>query len=221
MKNKLQTVCRLASIVFLVALNGFASVVRANDVTHVVLETFQMPEVVPNTTLDETEKVEGSSGTLVRSSDALHAIISTRHLPEGVYTFWWDLTHPDGEVSILWAGSKIVSSNGKVVLSATLPEGEENVPGHIFIGHGLQPGTADSVEVELWVRYHGALSDDPATAYEQQAKPFGACTDDRNPNPRPGDYPCWNPQRAVFSSVEGEEHSDGDDPEKCKGHEED
>ncbi len=220
MKNKSQTVYRAALIVLLAACSGFASGVYANDVIHVALETFQVPEVVPNVTLDETEKVKGSSGTLVRSSDALHAIISTNHLPEGVYTFWWELTHPDGVVSILWAGSKIVSSDGKVVLSATLPEGEENVPGDIFIGHGLQPGTAGSVEVELWVRYHGALSEDPATAYEQQAKPFGACTDDRNPNPKPGDYPCWNPQRAIFSSAKDDEDSD-DDSEACKTHNDD
>jgi len=219
MISKSQTVCRLALIVALVVFNGFSSGVRANEVTHVVLETFQMPEVVPNATLDETEEVKGSSGTLVRDSDALHAIISTRNLPEGVYTFWWELTHPDGVVSILWAGSKVVSSNGKAVLNTTLPEGEENVPGDIFIGNGLQPGTAALVEVELWVRYHGALSDDPAIAYEQQAKPFGACTDDRNPNPRPGDYPCWNPQRAIFSSVE-EEHGD-DDSEEGDGDEDD
>lgn len=198
MKNKSQNFRRSALIVVLVAFSGFASGVHANGATHVVLETFQVPEVVPNMNLDEPEKVKGSSGTLVRSDDALHAIISTKHLPEGVYTFWWDLTHPDGEVSILWAGSKLVSSNGKVVLNTTLLEGEENVPGDIFIGHGLQPGTAAVVEVELWVRYHGALSDDPETAYEQQAKPFGACTDNRNPNPKPDDFPCWNPQRAIF-----------------------
>jgi hypothetical protein len=29
-------------------------------------------------------------------------------------------------------------------------------------------------------------------------RPFGGCTDIRNLKPRPGDYPCWNPQRAVF-----------------------
>ncbi len=112
--------------------------------------------------------------------------------------FWWHLTHPDGELSILWAGTKFVSNgNGNTVLNTVLPEGEENAPGDIFIGHGLQPGTASSVAVQLWVRSHGPLSSDPQTAEEQMTKPFGG-TDFRNPNPRPDDYPCWNPQRAVF-----------------------
>ena len=198
MEYKLQSIFKSALVVILASCSGFATATHAKPVTHVVLETFQVPEAVPNITLDETEKVKGSSGTLVRSDDALHGIITSKNLPEGVYTFWWDIIHPDGEVSIVWAGTKVVSSNGRVVLNTVLPEGEENVPGDIFIGHGLQPGTATEVEVELWVRYHGALSDDPETAYEQQAKPFGACTDERNPNPKPDDYPCWNPQRAIF-----------------------
>jgi hypothetical protein len=91
-----------------------------------------------------------------------------------------------------------VGANGIGTLNTVLPEGENNAPGDIFIGHGLQPGTAQDVTVQLWVRAHGALSDDAETAGEQQTKPFGGCTDTRNPNPKPDDYPCWNPQRAVF-----------------------
>ena len=79
-----------------------------------------------------------------------------------------------------------------------LPAGADNAPGYIFIGNGLQPGQAADVSVEFWVRSHGALAQDADTAGEQLTRPFGGCTDSRNPNPRSGDYPCWNPQRAVF-----------------------
>ena len=68
-------------------------------VDHTVLETFQIPEVVPNTTLDETEEVIGSSATLVRKNSSLSAVIATQDLPAGIYTFWWHLSHSDGEVS--------------------------------------------------------------------------------------------------------------------------
>lgn len=182
-----------------VASGGFTLEAHAKSGNRVALETFQIPEVVPNTTLAETEEVRGSNGILRRSDDALHVAISSQDLPDGVYTFLWHLTHPDGELSILWAGSTIVSgANGTTHLISTLPEGEENAPGNIFIGHGLQPGTAQSVRVQLWIRTHGPLSEDPETALEQQTTPFGGCTDQRNPNPKPNDYPCWNPQRAIF-----------------------
>ena len=66
---------------------------------------------------------------------------STDLPPSAAYTFWWHLFHPDGEVSILWAGNAVVGPNGVSHLLSVLPEGEENAPGEIFIGHGLQPGT--------------------------------------------------------------------------------
>ena len=169
-----------------------------SQATHVKLQTFQIPEVVPNTTLDETEEVRASSGTLVRGRSSIMAAIATTGLPSGAYTFWWHLAHPDGEVSILWAGNAVVGRNGVTQLLSVLPEGEENAPGYIFIGHGLQPGTAGSVTVQLWVRAHGALSSDPDQAAIQLTRPFGGCTDTRNPAPTSDDYPCWNPQRAVF-----------------------
>ena len=191
----------IKTVIAIAAFGWFTIAAQAADLTNVTLETFQIPEAVPNTTLDETEAVQGSSGTLLRKNDSLKAVINTQDLPDGVYTFWWHLTHPDGEVSILWAGSTMVSgANGTTHLNSTLPEGEENAPGDIFIGHGLQPGTAQDVSVQLWVRTHGALSEDPETAMEQQTKPFGGCTDVRNPNPKPDDYPCWNPQRAIFGT---------------------
>jgi hypothetical protein len=130
----------------------------AQQVTNVKLETFQIPEVVPNTTLEETEEVRASSGTLVRGASSIMGVIATTGVPSGVYTSWWHLTHVDGEVSTLWAGNAIVGRNGVVQLLSVLPEGEENAPGVIFIGHGLQPGAAASVTVQLWVRSHGALS---------------------------------------------------------------
>ena len=169
-------------------------------VTHVKLVTFQKVEVVPNTTLDNPETVTASSGTLVRQANGITGIIATTGLPEGVYTFWWHLTHPDGEVSILWAGNAMVTSNGVVQLLAVLPEGEENAPGYIFIGHSLQPDTAATVDVQLWVRTHGAASANPVVLERQLTRPFGRCTDTRNMFPMSDgpDYPCWNPQRAIF-----------------------
>jgi hypothetical protein len=173
----------------------------SHSVEHVTLETFQIPEVVPNTALDNFEAVRGSIGTLKRSDDRIRVKVNTQDLPDGVYTYWWHLAHDDGEVSILWAGSSIVDGgNGTAHLDSTLPEGEENAPGYIFIGHGLQPGASRTVQVQLWVRDHGELSDDPELAYRQQNRPFGGCTDTRNPLPHNDDYPCWNPQRAVFGN---------------------
>ncbi len=168
--------------------------------TRVQVVTFQQPEVVPNVALDEPQPVTGSSAILERFDDRLKATLTTENLPEGVYTFWWHLTHNDEELSILWAGNEIVSNlNGSGRISTILLEGQENAPGYIFLGHGLQPGAAQTVRVELWVRLHGPPSEDLAALKEQLTRPFGLCTDTRNPNPRPGeDYPCWNPQRAVF-----------------------
>jgi hypothetical protein len=167
--------------------------------THVELETFQMTEVVPNTTLSTVEQVSGSKGLLVRTEDALQFGIDTVGLPAGVYTFWLHLLHADGEESILWSGNDIVEEEGgSTTLYAELTAGIENAPGEIFIGEGLQPDNAAYVAVELWVRDHGPASDDPVVLDDQLHMPFGGCTDERNPTPRPDDYPCWNPQRAVF-----------------------
>ena len=169
--------------------------------THVQLESYQMTEVVPNATLATTEDVSGSMGLLVRSEDTLQFGIDTTGLPAGVYTFWLHLLHPDGEESILWSGNDIVEEDGgSTTLYTELTAGIENAPGEIFIGEGLQPGTAAYVDVELWVRSHGPPSDDPVVLDEQLYTPFGGCTDERNPTPRADDYPCWNPQRAVFGT---------------------
>ena len=168
--------------------------------TQVQLVTFQQPEVVPNMPLDDPQPVSGSNAILRRFDDRIKATLTTHDLPEGLYTFWWHLIHDDQELSILWAGNYVVNNqNGNGHLTTTLPEGEENAPGFIFLGHGLQPGAAQTVRAELWVRLHGPPSEDPEALEEQLTQPFGQCTDTRNPNPRPGeDYPCWNPQRAVF-----------------------
>jgi len=199
-KNKYLPIRLFVMLSLLISFIGYSSIIHSDsEASHLALVSFQVPEVVPNITLNDPEKIENSTAILVRSDNAIHVIISTRHLPAGVYTFWWELTHPDGTTSILWADNRIVTDDGKAALSASLLEGEENAPGNILTGHGLQPGTAATVEVEFWVRLHGDLSDDPQIAYEQKTKPFGACTDERNPNPRPTDYPCWNPQRAVFA----------------------
>ena len=172
----------------------------ASIVTHVQLETFQEPEVVPIIALEDPQPVPGSAAILRRTDNELTAVLATKGLPLGVYTFWWHLIHEDGELSILWAGNDIVSHRrGNSQLQTTLLEGEENAPGYIFLGHGLQPGAGKTVRVELWVRYHGLPSTDPEALKEQLTLPFGGCTDTRNTNPRPGeDYPCWNPQRALF-----------------------
>ena len=195
----IRTLLFVALIGIVVAFSGYALEAQARGANHVALETFQIPEVVPNTTLEVTEPVRGSSGTLLRNNDALKVIISTQDLPDGVHTFFWNLLHQDGERSILWAGNAIVSGgNGTANLVSTLPEGEENAPGVIFIGHGLQEGAAETVSVQLWVRTHGPPREDPVVLEAQLTTPFGGCTDTRNPSPTPEDYPCWNPQRAIF-----------------------
>lgn len=189
----------LKTVIAIAAFGWFTVAAQAGDLTNVALETFQIPEAVPNTTLDETKGVLGTGGKLVRRDDSLRVEISTKDLPEGIYTFWWHLKHPNEEVSILWAGNTIVADpEGIATLKSELRAGEANAPGDIFIGHGLQPGTTHDVSVELWVRSHGPLSDNPEIAKDQLTKPFGGCTDERNPTPRASDYPCWNPQRAVF-----------------------
>ena len=187
------------TVIAAAAVGCFALAAQAADRSGVVLETFQIAELVPNTTLEKTEAVLGSDSSLERGNNFLRVAISTRNLPEGAYTFWWHLMHPDGEVTILWAGNTIIAETpGKATLRSALFAGEQNAPGDIFIGHGLQPGTASEVAVQFWVRNHGPLSSNPEVAKEQLTKPFGGCTDTRNPTPRATDYPCWNPQRAVF-----------------------
>ena len=189
----------IKTLIAAAAIGGFALVAQAAEKANVAVETFQVAELVPNTTLDKTEAVLGSQSSLERGNDVLRVALNTQNLPKGVYTFWWHLTHPDGEVTILWAGNtNITEPQGKVTLKAELLAGEQNAPGDIFIGHGLQPGTASDVAVQFWVRNHGPLSDNPEIAKVQLTKPFGGCTDTRNPTPRATDYPCWNPQRAVF-----------------------
>ena len=189
----------IKTVIAAAAIGGFALVAQASEKTNVAVETFQVAELVPNTTLDKTEAVPGTESSLDRGNDVLRVALNTQNLPKGVYTFWWHLTHPDGEVTILWAGNtNITEPQGKATLNAELLAGEQNAPGDIFIGHGLQPGTASDVAVQFWVRNHGPLSDNPEIAKVQLTKPFGGCTDTRNPTPRATDYPCWNPQRAVF-----------------------
>ncbi len=80
-RGKLKKILVLAT--FLVALTGFTLVSYASGATHVQLETFQIPEVVPNTTLPNAESVRGSSGNLLRSNDSTKAIIATQKLPNG------------------------------------------------------------------------------------------------------------------------------------------
>lgn len=193
----------LKTVIVAAAISCFAVAAQAGEIiaekSNVVLETFQVAELVPNTTLEETKAVAGTQSSLKRGGDFLQIAIDTKDLPEGAYTFWWHLTHADGEVSILWAGNTVITaSQAAAKLNAVLFAGEQNAPGDIFIGHGLQPGTAADVAVQFWVRNHGPLSSNPEIARVQLTKPFGGCTDARNPSPRATDYPCWNPQRAVF-----------------------
>ena len=182
--------------------NGTA---EAPLLTRVSVSTFQQTEVVPNTALADPQPVPGSEAVLTRFDGGIRAQLTTHDLPPGAYTFWWHLVHEDEELSILWGGNHIVSHRSETVqIASTLIEGTENAPGFIFLGNGLQPGAARTVRAELWVRLHGPPSDDPAILREQLTRPFGTCTDVRNPNPRPElDYPCWNPQRAVFGYADG------------------
>lgn len=173
----------------------------ADDRVSVSLETFQIPERIPNRPAARAESVPGSIGILERRNRKIDVFLRTYDLPNGAYTLWFHLSHDDGEVSVLWAGNSIVD-DGTLSLNTTLKEGEKHAPGFIFVGHGLQPGAAATVGVQVFVRYHGpAFLEDPERLELQLTTPFGSCADPLNALPLPGDYPCWNPQRAVFPSV--------------------
>ena len=171
------------------------------DTIVVTLETFQIPERIPNLPAAHSEPVAGSIGILERKNKKIGVFLQTNDLPNGAYTMWFHLSHDDGEVSVLWAGNSLVE-DGTLTLDTTLKEGEENAPGYIFLGHGLQPGASETVGVQVFIRYHGpAFLDDPERLALQLSTPFGSCADPLNDLPLPGDYPCWNPQRAVFPSI--------------------
>jgi len=180
---------------------GLAHGAPFEDTIVVSLETFQIPERIPNLPAAHADKVDGSIGILERKNKKIDVYLETSDLPDGAYTMWFHLTHDDGEVSVLWAGSELVE-DGTLTLDTTLKEGEDNAPGYIFLGHGLQPGASATVGVQVFIRYHGApFLDDPDRLELQLSTPFGSCADPLNDAPLPGDYPCWNPQRAVFPSV--------------------
>lgn len=169
--------------------------------TNVTLTTFQVPEMVPNTPLSSVDPINGSVGNLKRSSDDLRVVLNAKSLPAGAYTFWWHLTYPDTHESILQAGSALVTSNGNAHIDVSLGEGLESAPGFVIFGDGLREGTSETVDAEIWVRYHGAASSDPDALEFQLTHPWGGCADyPNNPDPQPGDYPCWNPQRASFGT---------------------
>ena len=171
------------------------------DTVFVTLETFQIPERIPNLPAARNEAIPGSIGILERKNKKIEVYLQTYDLPNGAYTMWFHLSHDDGEVSVLWAGNSIVD-DGTLTLDTRLKEGERNAPGYIFLGKGLQHGAADTVGVQVFIRYHGPpFFDDLERLDLQLSTPFGSCADPLNEFPLPGDYPCWNPQRAVFSSV--------------------
>jgi len=174
---------------------------RSQRAVFVTLQTFQIPERIPNLPAARHEPIPGSIGVLQRKNKKIEVYLQTEDLPNGAYTMWFHLSHDDGEVSVLWAGRSLVT-DGALTLDVTLKEGEENAPGYIFLGNGLQRGAAATVGVQVFIRYHGPpFFDDPERLALQLSTPFGSCADPLNEFPLPGDYPCWNPQRAVFSSV--------------------
>jgi len=171
------------------------------DTVVVTLETFQIPERIPNLPAAKTHQIPGSIGILERKNKKIGVFLQTSDLPNGAYTMWFHLSHDDGEVSVLWAGNGLVD-DGTLTLDTTLKEGEENAPGFIFLGHGLQPGASATVGVQVFIRFHGpAFLDDADRLELQLTTPFGSCADPLNDLPLPGDFPCWNPQRAVFPSI--------------------
>lgn len=173
----------------------------AEDTVVVTMETFQIPERIPNRPAAHADPVWGSVGILERKNKKIDVYLQTSDLPNGAYTMWYHLSHDDGEVSVLWAGNALVT-DGTLTLDTSLKEGEENAPGYIFLGHGLQEGASATVGVQVFIRYHGPpFLDDPERLELQLTTPFGSCADPLNDFPLSGDYPCWNPQRAVFPSV--------------------
>jgi len=178
------------------------SVSQAVSTDHVTLTTFQVEEMdgveIP---LAERVAISGSVGNLQRKTNQLKGVLNVSGLAPGAYTFWWHLTQTGGYDSVLQAGSDVVGSNGNSHISSTLGPGLAGFQGYVLRGQGLPAGAGETITTEIFVRYHGAASSDPAILEDQLTDPFGACTHPLNPDPRPAtDYPCWNPQIANFGA---------------------
>lgn len=180
-------------MVLLVAITGAKAAPPV--VSAVLVETFQKPN---GKAIANPMVIEGSLSTLLRRSHKIEMRVDTLELPPGVYTIWWhimnnvDVNDPNFE-SILWATYSIVDASGEGSFDADLREGEH--PGFVFTGNGLL--NAEGADVELFVRYHGPLRDDPEVRTLQITHPFGGCTDARNPLPTADDFDCYNPQIAI------------------------
>lgn len=184
--------CLAIACTLLMTMQEFATAAPP-DLSTSQLTTFQATD---GSVLDEPTLIDGSTSTLTRKNNKIAIDLTTFDLPAGVYTFWWHLSNqgsgPEDD-SILFATSTIVGDNGTAEVTATLKEGQN--PGFVFTGNGLLD--ARNADVELFVRWHGAPSDDPDTLVLQLTHPFGGCIHELNPAPSENDVVCYNPQIAV------------------------
>lgn len=150
--------------------------------------------------------------TLKRGSDWIQVNIQTSGLPAGAYTVWWivfatpegcvqgcgedDLFDPDANVSIFWATGKVVREGGVGSFRARHRVGDDlGEPGKQLI---LGDGSLDPTKAEIHniIKYHGPVSDDPATLYEQTHTLLGSCFEGANALDfgDPFGVQCFDPQ---------------------------
>lgn len=112
---------------------------------------------------------------LVRNDHGITTRMELSGLEPGVYTLWWvvwnapehcdtehacvesDLFNSDTEVAIGGGGGRVVGSNGRLHLAASLSEGEELTGFPTEFGIPLADDLADArhAEVHLVLRHHG------------------------------------------------------------------
>ncbi|MCZ6586627.1 MAG: hypothetical protein O7B24_01615, partial [Alphaproteobacteria bacterium] len=68
----------IKTLIAAAAIGGLALVAQASEKTNVAVETFQVAELVPNTTLDKTEAVLGTQSSLERGNDVLRGALNTQ-----------------------------------------------------------------------------------------------------------------------------------------------
>lgn len=154
-------------------------------------------------------EVSPSQAKLKGDADELWVSVKTVRLPPGAYTNWWvifnDPTACSGgcgaddfglsSASVLFARGGVVGDDGKTEFEAHLEEG--NSPGQVLFGPGLTD--AEAAEVHYVIRFHGPTNtNDEGVTLEDMITTFGGGCNNTGNEEGDGNYPCWDPQVAVF-----------------------